>query len=350
MFSSPLFDASAEDCSRCGAIAWCGDDRRGDKVGQNAGVKKRWVIPGVLVVLAAGVYIGNRSEEGTGHPQLLAHRGIAQTFPLDGVGNDTCTATRIDPPDHTFIENTLPSMRAAFAAGADSLEFDVQVSADNELVVFHDSLLECRTDGRGTVRQHTLAELRKLDLGYGYTADHGVTFPLRGKGKGLLVTVPEVVAAFPDRELLLDLKNDDASDGTRLAEFLDTLPAGRLKSISVYGGDTSVAAVTTPVRRTSKKTMKDCLLAYEGIGWTGHVPDACTHTELHLPQRYGRFLWGWPNTFVDRMRKADTRVVLVAGDGPWSEGFDDPEALKDVPDGWSGWLWSNRVDRVQVGQ
>ncbi|MFG1605913.1 glycerophosphodiester phosphodiesterase family protein [Actinoplanes sp. NPDC049265] len=311
-------------------------------------VKKRWVIPGVMVLIAAGLYVGNRSGNGAGRPKLLAHRGIAQTFPLDGVGNDTCTATRINPPDHAYIENTLPSMRAAFAAGADAVEFDVQVSADNQLVVFHDSTLECRTDGRGTVKEHTLAELRQLDLGYGYTADHGATFPLRGKGRGMLVTVPEVVAAFPGRELLLDLKNDDAAEAGRLREFLDTLPPERLETIAVYGGGDVV--VGGKVRSASKQTMKNCLLAYEGIGWTGHVPDACRHTELHLPQRYGRFLWGWPNRFVDRMRDADTRVVLVAGDGPWSEGFDDAEAMRQVPDGWSGWLWSNRVDRIQVGR
>ena len=313
--------------------------------------RKRWLIPGTVVVIVTGLYLGNRSGDGAGQPELLAHRGIAQTFPLDGVGNDTCTASRIHPPDHPYIENTLPSMRAAFAAGADMLEFDVQVSADGELVVFHDSTLECRTDGRGTVKDHSLADLRKLDLGYGYTSDNGATFPLRGKGSGLLVTVPEVVAAFPDRELLLDLKNDDATEGDRLAGFLSTLPAERLRTISVYGGDAPVAAVAKrlpQVRAASKQTMKSCLLAYAGIGWTGHVPDSCTHTELHLPQRYGRFLWGWPNRFEQRMAAADTRVILVAGDGPWSEGFDDRDALADVPEGWSGWLWTNRVDRIST--
>src|SRR5690349_12252759 len=141
------------------------------------------VILAVLALVAAGLYAGNSSAwwgDRGGEPLLLAHRGIAQTFPLAGVGNDTCTATRIDPPEHTYLENTLPSMRAAFDAGADLLEIDVQVSADDQLVVFHDSTLECRTDGAGLVRDHTLAQLRRLDLGYGYTADDGVTYPLRG--------------------------------------------------------------------------------------------------------------------------------------------------------------------------
>ena len=307
---------------------------------------------GVVLLVAAGLAIANSSalwgSEG-GRPSLLAHRGIAQTFPLDGVGNDTCTATRIHPPDHGYIENTLLSMRAAFDAGADMLEFDVQVTADGQLAVFHDPVLECRTDGLGRIRDHTLAELRRLDLGYGYTADGGVTHPLRGKGTGLMPTAPEVVAAFPDRELLIDLKNGEPAEGERLADYLATLPPERLKTISVYGGDASVAAVTArlpQVRATSREIMEDCLVSYLGTGWTGHVPGACRHTELHLPQRYGRYLWGWPDLFVDRMREADTRVILVAGDGPWSEGFDQPDDLAAVPDAWSGWIWTNRVDVV----
>src|SRR4051812_36644253 len=127
------------------------------------------IVLAVLALIGAGLFAGNSSAlRGTadGRPLLLAHRGIAQTFPLAGVQADTCTATRIDPPEHRYLENTLPSMRAAFAAGAALLEFDVQVSADGELVVLHDAVLECRTDGTGRVKDHTLAELRRLDLGY----------------------------------------------------------------------------------------------------------------------------------------------------------------------------------------
>jgi hypothetical protein len=33
-------------------------------------------------------------------------------------------------------------------------------------------------------REHSIDELRQLDAGFGYTADHGRTFPFRGKGVG----------------------------------------------------------------------------------------------------------------------------------------------------------------------
>jgi glycerophosphoryl diester phosphodiesterase len=62
-------------------------------------------------------------------------------------------------------ENTLESFLEALALGADALEFDLQLSRDGQLVVFHDATLERTTDGHGAVEQHTLAELQRLDAG-----------------------------------------------------------------------------------------------------------------------------------------------------------------------------------------
>ncbi len=309
------------------------------------------VVLGVLLVAVAGLWLGNSSWLVTGddrpRPLLMAHRGLAQTFDVARVEADTCTAAMIEPPAHPYLENTLDSMRAAFAAGADVVEFDVKLTRDGELAVFHDTVLECRTDGRGTVGEHTMAQLRRLDLGHGYTADGGATHPFRGKGVGLMPTAPEVLAAFADRRLLIHLKNDDPADGEALAVLLGALPPQRRDQLTVYGEDRAVTAFTAAlpgVRASSKATMKRCLLRYEAVGWTGHVPDACRNTQLHLPAKYGRWLWGWPNRFTDRMRAAGTEVVLVTAAGDFSGGFDRPADVRAIPDGWSGGIWTNRID------
>ncbi|MFB9451230.1 glycerophosphodiester phosphodiesterase [Dactylosporangium vinaceum] len=307
----------------------------------------------VLVLAGLALYLGNSSTlagpEAGRRPFLLAHRGLAQTFDLQGVAADTCTATRIHPPQVSFLENTVPSLQAAFAAGADAAEIDVQLTRDGRLAVFHDATLDCRTDGVGTVAEHTLDELRALDLGYGYTADGGASHPLRGKGVGLLPTVPEVFAALPGRELKLDLKHDTPAEGAAVAAFLQTLPPDRLAAVTVTGGDQAVAAVADrlpQVRTSSKAIIKRCLLRYFGEGWTGHVPSDCRHRELIVPIEYGKWLWGWPNRFVARMREADTRVVLVRYVGDWSAGFDTPADLATLPKGWTGAIWTNRVDVI----
>lgn len=312
----------------------------------------RYILLVSVLTLTGFGYVNNSSwlagSDGR-RPLLLAHRGLAQTFGFEGMTNDTCTAERIHPPEHPYLENTLDSMRAAFDAGADIVEFDVQVTKDDQLAVFHDATLECRTNGTGRVRDHSMAELRRLDVGHNYTADGGSSFPFRGRGLGLMPTIEEVLAAFPERELLIHPKNANPAEGERLAAYLATLPPQRLATLTVYGGDELVAAVSgrlPELRVMSKAIIKDCLFSYVGLGWTGYVPESCAHRQLHIPESYVPYLWGWPHRFLDRMREADTRVVIVAGSGDFSEGFDDAEAWSRLPEGYSGVVWTNRIDRV----
>lgn len=79
-------------------------------------------------------------------------------------------------------------------------------------------------------------------------------------------------------------------------------------------------------------------MTYEAVGWTGYIPDAIKNTELHLPMKYAKLLWGWPNMFIERMESVNTRVVIVNGDGEWSEGFDRIEDLDKLPEGYSGYV------------
>jgi glycerophosphoryl diester phosphodiesterase len=46
------------------------------------------------------------------------------------------------------------------------------------------------------------------------------------------------------------------------------------------------------------------------------------------------------------MDSVDTRVILVAGNGGWSEGFDTTEDLKRLPANYSGGIWTNRIDQI----
>jgi glycerophosphoryl diester phosphodiesterase len=64
-----------------------------------------------------------------------------------------------------YPENTLPAFEAALDAGVDMIELDVMLSRDRKMVVIHDPNLERTTNGKGSVGQYTLAELRRLDAG-----------------------------------------------------------------------------------------------------------------------------------------------------------------------------------------
>jgi glycerophosphoryl diester phosphodiesterase len=317
---------------------------------------RRIVRLGLFTVLAfaAFVYLNNTSLLATRHgekPLVLAHRGLHQTFPTEGLAGDTCTATRIFPPEHAYLENTLDSMWAAFASGADIVEFDVHRTADGHFAVFHDWTLDCRTDGKGTTHERTLADLKAVDIGYGYTADGGRSFPFRGKGVGLMPSLDEVLAAFPGKRFLIDIKNNDVEVGKALAERLSRLPADQRSRLMIHGGERAVAALQArlpellAVRRSS---LKACLLRYLALGWSGIVPAACHRSLILVPVNYARWLWGWPDRFLSRMQTAGSLVFVL---GPWegegfSRGVDNTEEFRRLPVGFGGGVWTNRVDRI----
>ncbi|MDM5226873.1 glycerophosphodiester phosphodiesterase family protein [Cytobacillus sp. NJ13] len=313
-------------------------------------ILKRLII--IFLILGVFVFLNNSSlftKERNAKPLLLAHRGMAQTFQMEGITGETCTAERIYEPEHSFLENTIPSMEAAFEAGADVVELDIQLTKDGQFAVFHDWTLECRTNAKGNTRDYTMKELIKLDIGYGYTADNGKNYPFRGKGIGMMPSLDEVMNKFPEGDFLIHIKSNDPQEGEKLAEYLSMFSEDRLEKISVYGGDEPIAALKEEMpamRVMSKATLKDCLLPYIGAGWTGYVPNSCKNTQLHIPESYTKLMWGWPNKFLNRMDDAGTRVIVVAGDGSWSEGFDRSKDLERLPDDYSGGIWTNRIDLI----
>lgn len=285
---------------------------------------------------------------------LLAHRGMAQTYHRENLERDTCTATRIDEPEHPYLENTIASMRAAFAMGADIVEFDIHPTTDRQFAVFHDWTLDCRTEGKGVTREQSMAYMKTLDIGHGYTADGGRTFPFRGTGVGLMPTMDEVLTTFPDQRFLINIKSRDPKEGERLATRLLQLSESQRERLAVYGGHEPVQVIKSRIPgfiAMSKPSLKDCLLGYMGTGWTGHMPDSCRNTIVIVPSNVAPLLWGWPNRFLERLHAANTQVFIA---GPVdmslrqsdSSGIDNPPQIRALPRDFSGGIWTNRMDRV----
>lgn len=78
-------------------------------------------------------------------PMIFGHRG----------------ASSIEP------ENTMKAFQQAFEDGADGIEFDVRLTADNQMVIIHDSLINRTSNGFGLVRKKTYQELLEFDFGKG---------------------------------------------------------------------------------------------------------------------------------------------------------------------------------------
>lgn len=82
-------------------------------------------------------------------PLVFAHRGASAHAP----------------------ENTLAAFELALAHGANGVELDAKLSADGEVIVFHDATIDRTTGEKGHVSKLTLAALRELDAGSFFSAE-----------------------------------------------------------------------------------------------------------------------------------------------------------------------------------
>ncbi len=146
-------------------------------------------------------------------PHVIAHRGDSHSRP----------------------ENTLCAFQAAIEAGADLVEFDVQLSKDGQVVVIHDATVDRTTDGMGCVSELTLNELRGLSAGY----------PQRFAGAfedDRIPTLGEVLAFLGRRaRLMIEIKresiSDDAEDGIEARTLHEVLKAGLLDEVALLSFD-----------------------------------------------------------------------------------------------------------------
>jgi len=119
-------------------------------------------------------------------PWVIAHRGASAAL----------------------LENTVDACRLAVEVGAPMLEVDVQLAADDELVVFHDrDLARLGRGDRRVVERLTGGELAEVELTL-VRHDSPGGEPLRGRAP----TLAELLAALPaDYPIDVELKRFDAN-------------------------------------------------------------------------------------------------------------------------------------------
>ncbi len=317
-------------------------------------MQKRYLAGGICAAAIAGLYLLNASwlaPAPAGQPRLLAHRGVYQRYDRTGLTNETCTASRIFKPTTDLLENTLPSMQAAINDGADVVEIDIHPTTDSQFVVFHDWTVDCRTDGHGATRDHSLAELKALDIGYGYTWDGGKTFPFRGRFKGQMPSLKEALDAMPGTTALLNFKSNDPAEADRLVTYLGGKDGPYWPRVMAYGGDRPVAElhkIAPDVPTFSKATLKSCGFTYMALGWTGYLPKACHNTILFLPQNYTWLAWGYPNRLQQRFHAANSYIYLL---GPQQgkaglAGINTPDQLAKVPPSWRMGILTDEIESI----
>ncbi|MDI3388366.1 glycerophosphodiester phosphodiesterase [Streptomyces sp. B-S-A8] len=132
----------------------------------------------------------------------------------------TAVAHRGDP--YRARENTLPSLRSAFAAGADAVETDVRLTRDGVPVLLHDETLS-----RLWGHDRPLAQLSAAEV--------------RGLTGGGVPTLAEALAATPGRRLLLDLPGASAQAARTVVGTVHD--CGAAERVSYCAGPRTMARV-----------------------------------------------------------------------------------------------------------
>lgn len=116
----------------------------------------------------------------------------------------------------------MAAFERALDVGCDRIETDVQLSADGEVVVFHDETLDAATTGVGRIVDHPWSYLSQLR----YRADGHVT-------GYRLVRLADALSAFPTAGFNIDVKQDAAVGPT--VEILRAADARDRVCIAAFG-------------------------------------------------------------------------------------------------------------------
>ena len=276
-----------------------------------------------------------------GYVKLVAHRGLMQ-LPRPAAASD-CPARSIEPPVHDFIENTLPALAQAKRLGAQMIEIDPAPTADGGFVLFHDATLDCRTNGRGPVSAQTVAQLKALDAGFGYSPDGGKTFPLRGLGRGLIPSLAEALTTAGDTALLFNLRFADPATAVRFTAALKAAGRDPVARNDAFSGPEAalgpIRAAWSGVQAYSDEQVAACTRAYRWQGWLGLTPAACRNGMIAIPLNRQWAFAGWPNRLIARMEAAGARVMLIGAAAEPPRGLDLPEQVGQIPASFTGYVW-----------
>lgn len=174
--------------------------------------------------------------------KIWAHRGCSQNYP----------------------ENTLTAFaKAAELKQLTGIELDIQLTKDGHMVVLHDEKVDRTTDGKGELRNYTLAELKKLKIDAG-----------NGKYEQI-PTIDEVLDLLEDRlkgglKLNIELKNSKFPYEGMERKIIDLIHFRGLHNSIVYSSFSALSIDRIKTIDSSAETgildrnVSDCLYKLKG--------------------------------------------------------------------------------------
>lgn len=198
--------------------------------------------------------------EGTRHPRVFAHRGLA-----------SAAGERV-----AIWENSAAAFAAADALGVEYIETDTQVTRDGDLVLFHDETLERLAGDARRVDEVSTRELIELFA-----------------SNGGLLTLADALYSFPSLRFNVDVKTDAAlplvgpvvaghTARVLLTSFSDARRRRAVEEVRLAGAELR-PAVSAGRSTIAKLLASSASRISPAVGRTLREVDA-----LQIPPKYGR--------------------------------------------------------------
>ena len=192
---------------------------------------------------------------------------------------------------HIGPENTMVAFDRARSLGIETLETDVQITADGVAIAFHDETLDRVTNMSGPVRAYTWDEVRRATV-YGPNGS-----------SGSIPRITDLLAEF-DTNWVIDLKNGDSI--VPLANAINAAGAASRTCVA-HSWDTwleRVRELTSPAleRMVGWKTLAG-LIAYTAAGLTP-PKELFNAPWVHIAWKAGGFALMKRRSFADRLISA----------------------------------------------
>ncbi len=200
-------------------------------------------------------------------------------------------------------ENTLAAFKKAIEIGVDAVELDLQGTADRQVVVIHDALLDRTTDQSGQIKDISLETIKK--------ADAGTWFDPKFAGESV-PTLTEALVSIADNAIaLLEIKDVSITESVvRIVQKMDMVE----QSVIISFNTSAIQTVRSLEPRLptgyiigSKENIEPIQLCQQ-LGLLGSSLLNVDHrlvTEdfIYEIRRRGITLWCWTVDDIDRMRE-----------------------------------------------
>jgi glycerophosphoryl diester phosphodiesterase len=199
-------------------------------------------------------------------PVILAHRGDSARYP----------------------ENTMPAFDSAVQMNVDVIETDVHLTADGEVVIWHDDTLERMSGDPRRISSMDWQEIHRVNAGSQFSGDGGKTFPFKDKNIKPVV-IKELLSKYPLMKFNVDLKDNNLLLAEKFSQILLDLDcikrvvtASFHKDVLLYFRKLLPGAITSC---TSNEVMRLILLFRSGIL---NIPFPYKKKILQVPEYSGK--------------------------------------------------------------